>query len=172
MLHWDKGVVEGRTYKNTTLGLQFTPPPTLELGMPELKGTPGVLPLLVTINAVSEHDSSTGKAIAFYAEGLRYHPEGQRLTDAYLNRVVSDNQKGGFSPVGAISHRRFGGSVFVRQDFRKQLAYEAVLFKACSVEALVFIFAGSDKEVVNDLMAATQVKLDLMHLSCGSAALP
>ncbi len=47
----DKGFVEGGTYKNAALGLVFTPDSKLKLESPQLKGTPGTVPLLVTVAA-------------------------------------------------------------------------------------------------------------------------
>lgn len=49
--------------------------------------------------------------------------------------------------------------------------YEAILVKACSAQALVFIFTGSDRDAVNNLIGATQVKIDLVVSTCGPAAI-
>jgi hypothetical protein len=49
---WDKGAVEGRLYKNGSVGLEITPAVGLEFGGPELKGNVGSVPLLLTITAV------------------------------------------------------------------------------------------------------------------------
>src|SRR4029077_1057684 len=86
---WDKGKVEGRTYRNASVGIELTPPPGLELGAPELKGIPGTLPLLVTITAVGEFTPLTARRVmAFYTEALPYYPSTLRSTDAYILRMV------------------------------------------------------------------------------------
>jgi hypothetical protein len=38
---FDKGAVEGKIYKNASVGLELTPDPMLKLGTPELRGKPG-----------------------------------------------------------------------------------------------------------------------------------
>lgn len=40
---WDEGEVVGRTYKNPSVGIELTPPATLQLGDPELKGRQAAL---------------------------------------------------------------------------------------------------------------------------------
>ena len=166
---WDKGVVEDGTYKNASIGLELTPPSALELGTPELKGNPGTVPLLVTITAVSAPNLFAGRdAIAFYADALAYYPANQRSTEAYLRKAVQGNQSEGFEPLDGSSESTLGGAPFMRQDFQKGLRYEAVLVKACKAQAIVFIFASSQKERVNKLIGDTHLKLDLGGAGCGS----
>jgi hypothetical protein len=168
---WDKGVVEGRTYKNASVGLEITPPPGLAFGDPELKGNPGTVPLLVTITAAGEPTLfSAREVMAFYTDALAYYPEGRRSTDAYMQRVIRGNQKEGFEISDGISDSKWGGLTFVRQDFKKGIVYEGVLVKACRAQALVFIFGDSDRDAVNKLIAATELKLDLTSSGCGSPA--
>ena len=168
---WDKGVVEGRTYKNASVGLELTPAPGFEFGTPELKGNPGTVPLLVTITALGEWKLfSAREVMAFYTDALAYYPETRRSTDAYMQRVIRGNREEGFEPLDGSSESKLDGSTFARQDFKKGLRYEAVLVKACKAQALVFIFAGSDRDAVNKLIAATGLKLDLKTSGCGSSA--
>lgn len=166
---WDKGVVDGGTYKNASVGLEITPATGLEFGPPELKGNSGTVPLLVTITAVSAPKLFSGSDVmAFYTDALAYYPETQRTTEAYLRKVVRGNQKEGFEPLSGSSESTLGGAAFSRQDFQKGSRYEAVLVRACKPQAIVFIFASSDQDGVNKLIAATQLKLDLVHSGCGS----
>jgi hypothetical protein len=166
---WDKGVVEGGTYKNASVGLEITPATGLKFGAPELKGNSGTVPLLVTITAVSAPKLFSGSDVmAFYTDALAYYPENQRSTEAYLRKVVRGNQKEGFEPLNGSSESTFGGTTFSRQNFKKGFVYEAVLVRACKPQAFVFIFASSERDRVNKLIAATQLKLDLAHSGCGS----
>lgn len=166
---WDKGVVEGGTYKNTSVGLEIIPATGLEFGTPELNGNSGAVPLLVTITAVSAPRLfSRSDVMAFYTDALAYYPENQRSTEAYLRKVVRGNQKEGFEPLNGSSESTLGGTTFSRQDFQKGSRYEAVLVRACKPQAIVLIFASSDRDGVNKLIAATQLKLDLAHSGCGS----
>ena len=79
---WDKGKVEGRTYRNASVGVELTLPPELEFGSPELKGFPGI-PLFITITAVGEYKPPTPrKVIVFYTEVLlTTRRNGPRLTN-------------------------------------------------------------------------------------------
>jgi hypothetical protein len=160
--HWDKGEVEGRTYRNASVGIELTPPPGVEFGVPELKGNPGTLPLIATITAVGEDKLHTArsKVMAFYTDALAYYPSTRRSTDAYILRVVRSQRSEGYEPVESASYAKLGGIVFARQDFKKGDVYESVLVKACDIQALVLIFGGADQETVNSLNAATELKLD------------
>jgi hypothetical protein len=165
-LQMEKGSVEGRTYKNASIGIELTAPDGLEFETPELKGTPGTLPLLVAVTALREGGLlSPPKVLAFYAEALAYYPEGQRSTDAYMVKAARGNRKTGYEPVEQNLKTNFGGISFARTDFRGSL-YEAVLVKSCEDQAFVFIFASSGKETVDALIAATNVKFDRVRSGC------
>jgi TonB family protein len=70
-------------------------------------------------------------------------------------------------PVGESHEVKLGGVSFSRTDFKKWPVYEAVLVKACAVEAFVFIFAGSDQDAVNRLINGTELKVDDSRSGCG-----
>jgi hypothetical protein len=169
--HWDKGTVEGRTYRNASLGIEVTPPLGLEFFAPELKGDSGTLPLLVTITAIGEDKLHTAnsKVMAFYSDALAYYPSTRRSTDAYMLRIVRNQHGDGYEPVGSTSQAKLGGFVFARQDFKKGDVYESFFVKACDVQALVFIFGGADLETVNSMNTAMELKLDLAA-GCSSNA--
>jgi TonB family protein len=169
--HWDKGEVVGRTYKNASVGIEFTPPTSLELGDPKLKGNPGALPLLVTINAAGEHIPATArKVMAFYTDALAYYPSTRRSTEEYMRRIVRNQQNNGYEPIEAAPYGMLGGIAFSRYDFKKGIVYESALVKMCETQALVFIFAGADEEIVNELSAETELKLDPATSGCFSSA--
>jgi hypothetical protein len=157
------GAVEDNTYKNDSLGLQFTPPTGLKFSAPELKGKPGTFPSLVTVAAWSV---ANGGAV-FYADNLGNYAEERRSTKAYVERVIRSQKEQGLDLVEAETEGRLGGVTFSRIDFHQTLSYEAVLVKACDAYAFVFIFAASDVESANRLMGETTVKLDLKKSGCG-----
>jgi hypothetical protein len=174
---WDKGEVEGRTYKNASAGIEVTPPLGLEFGSPELKGISGTLPLLVTTTAVGEFKPNVArKVLAFYTEVLPFSPSTRPSTDAYILKMVRSQRSEGYEPVESTSYGKLGGVLFARQDFKKEVVYESVFVKACDAQAfvftqaLVFIFAGADQETVNKLSAATELKLDSASSGCISNA--
>jgi hypothetical protein len=57
----DKGVVEGNTYKNASIGLELTADPKLKFSRPELTGKPGTIPLSVTVSAWGKFKSYTAR---------------------------------------------------------------------------------------------------------------
>lgn len=166
-LPFDKGFVEGRTYKNTSLGLEFTPSPELTLGIPELRGTPGTLPLMVAIGAWGEKKwLSAREGTVFFADTLAYYAKDQRSTDAYMRRVAVANQRDGFERVQGGLENKLSGISFARTDFHKKVAYEVVFVKACEGQALVFVFTGPTEDIVDKFIAGTELKLDLSRSGC------
>ena len=167
---WETGSVEGRTYKNSSIGIELIPAPELQFGAPVLKGKPGTVPLLVTITAAAQPTPGVPRPVmAFYADAMGYYPENRRSTEAYMGRVTLGNQRQGLLAVGeSESERKFGGVAFLRRDFEKGAVYEAVLVRACKPQALVFIFTGSGRDPVDELIAATHFKLNLATSQCGS----
>lgn len=167
---FDKGVVEGNTYKNASVGLEFTPDPKLRFGTPELSGKPGTVPLSVTVAAWGEFKpQSAPEGTTFLATALAYYPEDQRSTGACMRRLGQANRKNGFQMVQDTGQGQLGRVPFARTDFFKEgPAYEAVFVKACDTQALVFVFTGSGRDTVNRLIAATELKLDLATSGCGA----
>jgi TonB family protein len=165
---WDAGVVEGRTYKNGSVGLELTTAPTLKLGAPELKGDAGSVPFLTVAAWGEEKPSMPREGTIFYADA--YYPADQRSTEAYMRKVIRINHNKGLEPVGTSTQSTLSGIPFTRIDFKNGPVYEAVWVKACDAQALVFIFTGSDRDVVNELVAATELKLDLSRSGCSSKA--
>jgi hypothetical protein len=165
-----KGVVEGNTYKNASVGLELTPDPKLRFGSPVLTGKPGTVPLSVMVSAWGEFRPHWAReGTTFLATALAYYPDDQRSTDACMRRLVQENQKSGLEPVQGNREGELGGALFARADFFKEgPAYEAVFVKACNTLALVFVFTGSSRDSVNKLIAATDVKLNLSASGCGT----
>jgi hypothetical protein len=165
----EKGLVDARTYANSSIGVELRVAKGLTFGTPELKGTPGTVPLLVTVTAVRDETLFSPRYVtAFYADALAFYPEDQRSTDAYMRKVIKGNQETGYEAVRETLDISFGGVSFTRRDFRGAL-YEAVLVKSCDAQALVFIFASSDKDTVNKLIGETDLKLDSERSGCHSA---
>src|SRR5262249_12792884 len=140
-------------------------------GTPELKGTPGSVPLVVTVTALGKPTFFTAReGIAYYSDALAYYPEKRRSADAYIRRVDLANRKDGFVGLGPIFEAKIGDTTFSREDFKKAglvtPTYESVIVKACESQALVFIFAGPDLDAINKLISSTQVKLDPKTSGC------
>ena len=159
-----KGLVDNGTYKNTSIGLEFTPAENLKLQEPEMKGTPGTTPLLITVQAVSDGGLisslfSTQGLTIFYADSLGYYPEEQRNVPRYLKKIIRTNEAEGWQHVDGKATEQMAGISFSRLDFVRSNIHEAVLVVAHRGYAFVFIFAGADLRAPNKLIAATNVKL-------------
>jgi hypothetical protein len=165
----EKGFVEDKKYKNSSIGVEITPAPKLRLEVPELKGVPGTVPLLVTVSAWGEQKGLSARdSMTFYAEASAYYPEGRRSTEAYMRRVVRANEEDGFEVLQASLGEQLGGVAFARTDFKRGLVYEAVLVSTCEALALVFIYTSSGLDEVNGLIRSTDLKLDLAKSGCGA----
>jgi len=159
-----KGEITHGTYKNPSIGLEFTPAEGLHLQDPEIKGTPGTTPLLVTVQALDERGgllglSSARRAMIFYADALTYYPEDQRSATRYLRKIVRTNANNGFEQVGGDRAEQMGGNAFVRADFAKGALDQTVLLAVHDGYAFVFIFASYDLDATKELIAATKVKI-------------
>jgi hypothetical protein len=158
-----KGLIDKGTYKNPSIGLEFTPAENLKLLEPEMKGTPGTTPLLITVQAASDRGLISGIFSApsitiFYADALAFYPEEQRNVPRYLKKIIRTNEADGWQHVHGMTSGQMTDISFSRLDFAKGDVHEAVLVAVHDGYAFVFIFAGSDIGVANKLIAATQVK--------------
>jgi len=167
----DKGIVEGKTYKNPSIGVELTPAPELELGTPDLKGTPGTLSEQVSVAAMGEQKwFSTRNAMYLFVDVLASNPPDERSAEAGMRKSIKANRELGLEPVRESPGGRLGGMSFLRQDFRKGSTYQAVLTKTCDTLELLFIFTGSGREEVDRLIAATRLNMDLARTGCSPNA--
>ena len=157
-----KGLIDQGTYKNPSIGLEFKPAENLQLQEPELKGTPGTTPLLITIQAVSGGGLLSARSLTtFYADSVAYYPEEQRNVLRYLKKIIRANEIDGWQHVDNKPSEQMTGILFSRVDFDKADVHEAVLVTVRNGYAFEFIFAGSDIGTTNKLIAATTVKFTL-----------
>jgi len=166
---FEKGEIEGRTYKNASVGLELTPAAKLKLGTPELKvGRNTGFGSFVTVAAWGEEKLLSARdGTIFWAAALTNYPETLRSTEARVQSVVEDNRKAGFELLGRSEQAQLGVVAFVRTDFKKGAAHEAIFVKACKTEELVFIFFGADRQAADKMVAATELKLTPVS-GCGS----
>ena len=159
-----KGLVEKGVYKNSSIGIEFTPAENLHFQDPEMMGTPDKVPLVITIAALADRTLFSGvfsprDVTVFSADALAYYPEDQRNVARYLKKVVRAQEVDGFKQLEGPSTEKISDIEFVRADFVKGAVREAVLVVTHNGYACVFIFAGSDIDAVNKLIASTKVKL-------------
>jgi hypothetical protein len=153
-----KGLIDHGTYKNPSIGLEFTPAQSLRLKEPVMNGTPGKTPLFITVQAENDPGSVFSQTI-FYAEALAFYPEEQRTTAKYFQRSTQVVVANGFSPVPGRSSAQISGIPFLCEDFAKGAVHETLLVMTHGAYAYVFIFVGPDGGVTNKLVESTKVKL-------------
>jgi hypothetical protein len=159
-----KGVVESGTYKNASIGLEFTPASSLRLQEPEMKGTLDATPLLITVRAVADPGPFLGlfserSTTVFYAEALAYYPEDKRGASNYVQRVIRAQEAGGFRHVGSVTSAQLSQTSFLRADFEKGKAHQAVFVTTHNGYAFVFIFGALDVGVTDKLIASTKIRV-------------
>jgi hypothetical protein len=153
----DKGVIEGGTYKNAGIGLEFTPTSSLHLQEPDVKGAPDAPPSFFSVLAVA--DRGPLPALGFYAEKLDHYPEDKRDASSHLQRMIRAQEASGCKRVGGVTKTRLSEVSFVRADCEAGRAHEAVFVTTHSAWAFVFIFEASDAAAANKLIASTEVRV-------------
>jgi hypothetical protein len=152
------GLVKGRTYVNSFLGLSVTPAPPLEWGqkikIPENENT------MVLVQTWGENRLIRGQtSTVVYADRLSYFPEGQRSQEAYLRKVVRSQREQGFEVLHENVEDKIGKEKFVRADFAKTLSRLTVLVTTRKGYALVLIFTGSNDDEANEIIHSTAFEL-------------
>src|SRR5258708_3369866 len=140
-LQANKGMIEKGTYKDPSIGLEFTPAENLDLQEPEMRGA------TVTVQALDRGWSagllSARSLTVFYAGAFSLYPERWRNATSYMKMVARAQEVDGLQQIGSVTSDQMSGIQFVRADFTKGRVYEAVLVTAHSGYAFVFIFTGS-----------------------------
>jgi hypothetical protein len=149
-----KGVVEGSTYKNPSIGIEFKPPSSLRLQEPQMKGSPDAAQLLISVIAEATNPIP---ALGFYAEKLDYYPEDKRGASDYVQRLIRAQEAKGCQRVGGAMTAQRGRVSFLRADCEDGKDHEAVLVTTHNAFAFVFIFEARDAAEANNLVNATEV---------------
>lgn len=149
----NKGVIEGTTYKNSLIGLQFTPAPGLRLEQMNAAASK-----MIAVQAQNDPGPMYGLTV-FYADELAQYPEGQRSATKYLEKVVRANESDGFQLTEGEPSADVSGIQFVRADFVKGTVHETILVVTHNGYAFVFIFSGASARRTGQLIASTDLKL-------------
>jgi hypothetical protein len=150
----NKGVVEGGTYKNPSVGIEFKPPLSLRLQEPQMKGSPDAAQLLISVVA----DAGTPlPAVGFYAEKLDAYPIDKRGASDYMQRLIRAQEAKGCQRAEAAMTTQLGGVSFLRADCEDGKGHEAVLVTTRNAFAFVFIFEARNANEANKLVDSTKV---------------
>lgn len=149
----NKGVIEGTTYKNSSIGVQFTPAPGLRLEQMNSAASN-----MIAVQAQNDPGPMYGLTV-FYADELAQYPEDQRSASKYLQKVVRSNEADGFQLTEGEPSADMGGIRFLRADFVRGAVHESILATTHNGFAFVFIFSGASAERTGQLIASTDLKL-------------
>ena len=149
----NKGVIEGTTYKNSSIGVQFTFAPGLR---PEQMNA--AASNMIAVQAQNDPGPMYGLTV-FYADELAQYPEGQRSAPIYLEKVVRANESDGFQLTEGEPSAEISGVQFVRADFVRGLVHETILVMTHNGYAFVFIFSGASAERTGQLITSTDLNV-------------
>jgi hypothetical protein len=129
-----------------------------------MKGTSDTTPLLITVRAVAAPgpflDLFSGRsATVFYADALAYYPEDKRGASNYVQRLIRAEEGAGFRYVGSVTSAQLSQTSFLRADFEKGKAHQAVFVTTHNGYAFVFIFGALDAGATDKLIASTKIKI-------------
>jgi TonB family protein len=149
----NKGVIDGTTYKNSSIGLQFTPAAGLRVEQMNAAASN-----MIAVRAQNDPGPMYGLTV-FYADELAQYPEGQRSAPRYLEKVVRANEADGFQLTEGEPSTEISGVQFVRADFVRGAVHETILVMTHNGYAFVFIFSGASAERTRQLIASTDLKV-------------
>jgi len=150
----EAGYIKNDYYVNGSLGVELKPPSDLRLEAPLLIGGPSMGHPSISVRAVGKRTwGPTREAMFLYAEMVSSEAPKQRSAAAYMRNVIRANENDGFQFINSTPVQRLGKIAFARSDFSKEgPAYEAALVRVCNAHALVLVFTGSDRDVVERLI--------------------
>jgi TonB family protein len=149
----NKGVIEGTTYKNSSIGVQFTSAPGLRLEQMNPAASN-----MIAVQAQNDPGPMYGLTV-FYADELAQYPEDQRSASKYLQKLVRTNDSGGFQLTEGEPSADMSGIHLLRADFVKGAVHETILVMTHNGYAFVFIFSGASAQRTGQLIASTDLKL-------------
>ncbi len=162
----DTGLVDGHTYKNNFLNLEFTPPDDLEFREPAMQGKPGEARHTVGVSAWSKaHNKFSFKkyivdrGVIFVADDLDSHPEDERTAEGYLRHVGREELSEGFKPNEGKTDAKIGDVELSRANFSQGSRLHIVLVTTRYGYAFTLVFVAGDMETVESMIKATKLKL-------------
>ena len=150
-----KGIQEGDTYANASIGIIFSVP-KMTWNLPEMRGTPGTVPLFIMVPATGE--PGTG-VLTFYADALDFYPEDERTTAGYMQKLINDQAAQGYKRVDGKATQEMGGTTFARADLVKGFGAETILVTVNKGFGFEFFFTGPDVASVDKRIASMTVKV-------------
>lgn len=158
----DAGSVRGHTYKNPSLGLEFTTADKLNFQAPTLKSVRGVATFVSVFSLGEARPGHSTESTVFYADALSNYAENARTTEAYLKHRIATNREIGFHQVARTAEAKLGNVSFARMDFQKgeDGGCETVFVSIRNGFAIVFAFTGDDFSAINKIIAQTRLSLD------------
>lgn len=162
-----RGTIQGQTYKNATLGIEFALPEDLQFQeQPTATSDPATGLRMISIHAGSKPGNRfalkkyvVDKSIMFVADPLARHPVDERTDAGYMRSMVQVEKSEGFKQKGDTSVGKIGDTAFSRADFTHGRRYHVVFATGRKEYAFVFIFVANDLETADALSSSLSLKL-------------
>ena len=162
----DKGVIEGHTYKNKFLNLEFTPAADLEFRPPEMSGKPGEKQHSVGVSAWSKAHNKFSfrkyiveRGVIFVADDLDSYGEDERTAAGYLRHVSQVEAREGFKPIEGPAEAKVSEVKLARGNFKQGDRLHIVCITTRYGYAFTFVFVANDMEAVEAMIKETTLKL-------------
>ena len=157
-----RGFVTGSTYRNPSLGVEFTVPEELQLRQPEMKTYARTGGVKIYVDAWSKPHKFLKYIdawIVFSAETLASLPVKFQSTGGFMLLMAQRERKEGYKPLQGESTEKLGEVEFLRADYGRGSRREIVLASLRENYAYVFIFSASDVAAADALIKSTTLKL-------------
>jgi hypothetical protein len=161
-----KGYVDGNTYRNPSIGVEFTVPEDFQFREPETASDPATGRQTISISAGTKPHNRfalrkyiVDTAIMFVADALAGYPPEQQTEEGYMRRMAQVQEAGHFKRINGKSEEKIGEVTFVRANFTQGKRHH-ILFAALRKNyAFVFIFVAEDMESAEALIKLVSIKL-------------
>jgi hypothetical protein len=157
-----RGFVTGSTYRNPSLGVEFTVPDELQFRQPAMTTYARTGGRQIYVEAWSKPHKFLKYVdawIIFSAETLPSLPAKFQSNDGFMLLVAQRERKEGFKPLQRESKEKLGDVEFLRADYGRGSRREIVLASLRKDYAYVFIFSASDVAAADALIKSTTLKL-------------
>lgn len=151
----EEGHFIDNSYVNDFFHLMFVPPSNLSFAS-DIAHANHLTRTFILAKAVGKSRPGEVTPVLFLsADRLRDYPEPQRTADGYMDKLVRDRQRSGYSLIEGAGRRALPG--FLREDFEKGRLHEVVLVATREGFALVIIVIAGSQSEVNSIVETTKL---------------
>jgi hypothetical protein len=162
---YDPGLIEGHTYKNSTIGIELTVPEELSFKPQEVNTFPGTQQFAITVSADSKPHNRfsprkyiVDEEVKLNADPLAAHSLDERSLDGYMRFVSQAVLRTGFKQIEGPSTATVGDTQFFRGNFTQGHRLHTVLVAIHGDYAISFLIVSNDADTAERLIKSTVLK--------------